>query len=101
MKAGSNAVNWFEISDSLAVPSPGLLIYHDRVEQNVRRILAIARHPGRLRQKGWHDKFAANGQSVSVAVDGLFLAQTPLSAEGKIVVEARGKSGAMSLIRQF
>ena len=53
---------------------------------------------------GWAEPgtlLRANGQSVPVAADGLFLAQLPPSAEGKIVLEAEGKSGKKRLVRQF
>jgi Domain of unknown function (DUF4091) len=53
---------------------------------------------------GWAEPgtaLTANGQSIPVAADGLFLAQIPPSAEGKILLEAQGKSGKKSLVRQF
>ena len=53
---------------------------------------------------GWAEPgtlLRANGESVSVAADGLFLAQLPPSAEGKIVLEAEGKSGKKRFVRQF
>jgi len=40
---------WFEFNDVADVPSPALLVYRDRVKENVRRMLAIARGPDRLR----------------------------------------------------
>ena len=53
---------------------------------------------------GWAEPgstLTANGQSVPVADDGLFLAQISASAEGEIVLNAAGKSGNKSLIRRF
>ena len=41
--------NWFEFNGMADIPSPALLIYRDRVEGNVRRMLAIAGDPERLR----------------------------------------------------
>jgi D-serine deaminase-like pyridoxal phosphate-dependent protein len=41
--------NWFEVSDANTIPSPSLLIYLERVEQNLRQMLAIAGSPDRLR----------------------------------------------------
>jgi D-serine deaminase-like pyridoxal phosphate-dependent protein len=41
--------NWFEISDADAIPSPALLIYLERLEENLRQMLAIADGPERLR----------------------------------------------------
>jgi hypothetical protein len=43
----------------------------------------------------------ANGEPIPVAADGLFLAQVSPSAEGKIVLEARGKGDKKSLVRRF
>jgi D-serine deaminase-like pyridoxal phosphate-dependent protein len=40
---------WFEVSDAGAIPSPALLIYVERVKENLRHMLAIARGPDRLR----------------------------------------------------
>lgn len=34
-------MNWFEISNLSEVPSPSLLIYADRVEENIRRMVAM------------------------------------------------------------
>ncbi|MBL9199713.1 MAG: D-TA family PLP-dependent enzyme [Opitutaceae bacterium] len=41
--------DWMRLSDEAAVPSPSLLIYHDRVEENLRRMIAMAGGPARLR----------------------------------------------------
>ena len=40
---------WFEIEDVAQIPSPALLVYRDRVEENLRRMLAISQGPSRLR----------------------------------------------------
>ncbi|MEY4938944.1 MAG: hypothetical protein RIQ93_679 [Verrucomicrobiota bacterium] len=40
---------WYHISNAADVSSPGLLIYPDRVEENLRRMIAIAGGPERLR----------------------------------------------------
>ncbi len=45
-------MNWFELRSPDAVPSPALLIYPDRIEENVRRMIALvggAGQVGRLR----------------------------------------------------
>ena len=34
-------MNWFELSNLAEVPSPSLLIYPDRVEENIRRMVAM------------------------------------------------------------
>jgi D-serine deaminase-like pyridoxal phosphate-dependent protein len=41
--------NWFEVADVAAIPSPCLLVYRQRVEENVRRMLRIAGNVDRLR----------------------------------------------------
>jgi 3-hydroxy-D-aspartate aldolase len=41
--------NWFEVADVAEIPSPALLVYRRRVEENVRRMLDIAGSPGVLR----------------------------------------------------
>jgi len=40
---------WYEISNAAEVPSPALLVYPDRVEENLRRMVAIAGGAERLR----------------------------------------------------
>ncbi len=41
--------DWFRIQDEAAVPSPTLLLYPDRIEENVRRMIARAGSLDRLR----------------------------------------------------
>ena len=41
--------DWFEITNTDDVPSPALLVYADRIEQNIRRMVAIAGGVSRLR----------------------------------------------------
>jgi len=53
---------------------------------------------------GWAEPgtvLTVNGEPIPVVADGLFLAQIPPSADGKIVVEAQGKGGQRKLVRQF
>jgi D-serine deaminase-like pyridoxal phosphate-dependent protein len=45
----SAPANWFAIANAAEVPSPSLLLYPDRVEENVRRMIALAGGPARLR----------------------------------------------------
>lgn len=40
---------WFKIENEAEVPSPSLLIYLERVEENLKRVLAITGGPARLR----------------------------------------------------
>jgi D-serine deaminase-like pyridoxal phosphate-dependent protein len=41
--------SWFEFKGVADIPSPALLVYLDRVRENIRRMLAIAGGPDRLR----------------------------------------------------
>ncbi len=41
--------NWFLVTNSADVPSPSLLVYPDRADENIRRMLAMAGGPARLR----------------------------------------------------
>jgi D-serine deaminase-like pyridoxal phosphate-dependent protein len=40
---------WFEVENVEEIPSPGLLVYHHRVEENIRRMVEIAGDACRLR----------------------------------------------------
>src|SRR6266536_3046570 len=40
---------WFEFKEAVDLPSPALLVYRDRVRENIQRMLAIAGGPERLR----------------------------------------------------
>lgn len=42
-------IDWARIENEAAVPSPALLVYPDRAEENLRRMIAIAGDPARLR----------------------------------------------------
>jgi D-serine deaminase-like pyridoxal phosphate-dependent protein len=44
-----DAIRWFEVSNAANVPSPALLVYPDRVEENIRRMIAMAGGAERLR----------------------------------------------------
>ena len=41
--------HWYTVSNVDEIPSPALLVYPDRVEENIRRMIAIAGGVGRLR----------------------------------------------------
>jgi D-serine deaminase-like pyridoxal phosphate-dependent protein len=41
--------HWFEFKEVADVPSPALLVYRERVKENIRRMVAIAGEPARLR----------------------------------------------------
>jgi D-serine deaminase-like pyridoxal phosphate-dependent protein len=40
---------WFEFKDVAEIPSPALLVYRERVQENIKRMLSIAGSPERLR----------------------------------------------------
>jgi len=40
---------WYQISNADDIPSPALLFYTDRIEENIRRMIRIAEGPDRLR----------------------------------------------------
>lgn len=42
-------MNWYQINNETAVPSPAILIFPDRIAANIRQMLAIAGNPDRLR----------------------------------------------------
>ena len=43
------STTWFAVANADEIPSPALLVYPDRIEANVRRMLALAGGPERLR----------------------------------------------------
>lgn len=47
--SATSAEEWFRLRDECAVRSPALLVYRERVEENLRRMIAIAGSPERLR----------------------------------------------------
>lgn len=49
MISSSTEPTWYRIAEEAAVPSPALLVYPERVEHNLRQMLAIAGGPDHLR----------------------------------------------------
>src|SRR5262245_47177345 len=45
----STSENWFVVNNAAEVPSPALLVYADRLEENIRRMIGIAGGVDRLR----------------------------------------------------
>ena len=43
------ADHWFQVADLDNIPSPSLLVYPQRVEENIRRLITLAGSPDRLR----------------------------------------------------
>jgi hypothetical protein len=48
---------WYELENPTEVYSPALLVYPDRIEENIRRMIKIARGAKHLRP---HDSYAAD-----------------------------------------
>jgi len=44
----SDSPDWFSIRNAVEIASPALLVYPDRVEENIKRMIAIAGNAGRL-----------------------------------------------------
>lgn len=49
MNAQKNDARWFEVKNVHEVPSPALLVYPERIEQNIRRAIETVGDPLRLR----------------------------------------------------
>ena len=49
MSTAENNPRWYEVQNLNEVPSPALLVYPDRIEENLRRIIHIAGDVNRLR----------------------------------------------------
>src|SRR5436309_931985 len=43
------ANEWFQVSNAADIPSPALLVYVERAQENIRRMIAMAGGVGRLR----------------------------------------------------
>jgi D-serine deaminase-like pyridoxal phosphate-dependent protein len=50
MNAGNSAGrDWYRIANADDIPSPALVVYPDRIDENIRRMIRIAGSPGRIR----------------------------------------------------
>jgi D-serine deaminase-like pyridoxal phosphate-dependent protein len=49
MTSNPSSTEWFEVNEVASLPSPCLLVYRDRLEDNLRKMLEIAGDPARLR----------------------------------------------------
>src|SRR3954462_14085759 len=50
---------WFKLANEAEIPSPALLVYVERAEENIRRMIAMAGGPERLRPHVKTHKMAA------------------------------------------
>jgi D-serine deaminase-like pyridoxal phosphate-dependent protein len=80
------ATPWYAVSNADEVPSPALLVYPDRVEENIRRMIARAGGVGRLRP---HMKTSKIPQVVRMHVDhGILRYKVATIAEAEMAAEA-------------
>jgi D-serine deaminase-like pyridoxal phosphate-dependent protein len=58
LKTTHSNSSWFLVNNVEAVESPSLLIYPDRVDENIRRMVEVIKDPGRLRPHAKTHKLA-------------------------------------------
>ena len=69
MKPDSVNPNWFAAENAEEILSPALLFYPDRIEENIRRMIAIAGDPARLRPHAkTHKTLEIAARQVSVGI---------------------------------
>jgi len=79
-------IDWMQLQNEAAVASPALLVYADRVEENLRRMIAIAGSPGRLRP---HIKTHKLGPIVALQVRlGITKCKCATIAEAELAAQA-------------
>lgn len=57
-----NDITWYIIDDLVNIPSPALVVYPDRVEQNIQQLIEMAGSTERLRP---HVKTAKSGEAIT------------------------------------
>src|SRR5881394_2114859 len=117
MSSQPEGPQWFQVADVAEVPSPALLVYQARVEQNVRRMISITRGATRLRTHIKTHKMAELIQlqrdlgiskfkcatiaeaelAAGTGVDDLLLAYQPVGPAVQRVFELRRKFPALRL----
>ncbi|MEN9676683.1 MAG: hypothetical protein RIS76_2579 [Verrucomicrobiota bacterium] len=86
--------DWFRLRDASAVPSPSLLIHPDRIEENLRRMIALAGGADRLRP---HVKTHKLPQVVALKrAAGIRKFKCATIAEAEMVADADGEDVLMS-----
>lgn len=86
--------DWFRLQDTAAVPSPSLLLYPDRIEENLRRMIALAGGPDRLRP---HVKTHKLPQVIALKRSaGIRRFKCATIAEAEMIAEAGGEDVLMS-----
>ncbi len=81
--------DWFRITNEVDVPSPALLLYPDRIEENLRRMIALAGGADRLRP---HVKTHKLPQVIALKLRaGITKFKTATIAEAEMTASAGGR----------
>ncbi|HEX2975395.1 MAG TPA: D-TA family PLP-dependent enzyme [Bacteroidales bacterium] len=81
--------NWYELNDAGSLPTPVLLVYPDRIEENIRRMIRIAGSPERLRP---HVKTHKMSDVVRLQIrQGITKFKCSTIAEAEMTAQAGGK----------
>ncbi|HLO58872.1 MAG TPA: D-TA family PLP-dependent enzyme [Bacteroidales bacterium] len=81
--------NWYELYDLSMIQTPALLIYPDRIEENIRRMIRIAGSPERLRP---HVKTHKMAEVIKLQIrHGITKFKCSTIAEAEMTAQAGGK----------
>jgi D-threonine aldolase len=81
--------NWFTVSNIATIPSPALVVYPDRIRENIRRAIAIVDDPQRLRP---HIKTHKCGEIIRMHLEqGVTKFKCATIAEAEMAAEAGAK----------
>lgn len=87
-------MNWYQISNESDVPSPAMLVFPDRIRENIRRMIAVAGSPQRLRP---HVKTHKLPQVIKMQLEaGISRFKCATIREAQMVAEAGGADILMS-----
>ena len=80
---------WFHVTNAGDVPSPALLLFPDRIRENIRRMVRIAGSPARLRP---HIKTHKLAELVRMQIgEGITMAKCATIAEAEMAAGAGAK----------
>jgi len=84
----NSATDWYRLADTDSIDSPALLVYPDRIRENLRRIIAIVDDPRRL----WlHIKTHKMREVILLAIDaGITKFKAATIAEAELVASSGG-----------
>jgi len=95
LQAGSVIDSWYAVTASGAIPTPALLVYPDRIEENVRRMISLAGRPDRLRP---HVKTHKMSAVVEIMMrHGITRFKCATLAEAEMVARCRGRDILLAL----